>query len=65
MNGKKPSRFQFHFSGVLEACSMLKKWFFFPANLDFGDNLIYPISNPERQDKTEGSIFLREKVDFL
>ena len=25
MNDKKPSRFQFHFSGVLEAFSMLKK----------------------------------------
>ena len=26
MNDKKPSKFQFYFSGVLEAFSMLKKW---------------------------------------
>ena len=25
MNGKKPSKFQFHFPGLLKACSMLKK----------------------------------------
>ena len=50
MNDKKPSRFQFHFLGLLEACLMLnqklneKK----SANLDFRDN---SISNPDGQDR--------------
>jgi hypothetical protein len=51
MNDKKPSRFQFHFSVVLEGFSMLKKFKNFFANLDFGDNPIYPISNPDGQDQ--------------
>ena len=51
MNDKKPSKFQFYFSGVLEAFSMLKKWKKKFASLDFGDNPIYPISNPDGQDR--------------
>ena len=51
MNGKKPSKFQFHFPGLLKACSLLKKTFKKSANLDFGDNPIYPISNPDGQDQ--------------
>ena len=51
MNDKKPSKFQFYFSGVLEAFSMLKKWKKKFASLDFGDNPIYPISNPDGQDQ--------------
>ena len=50
-NDKKPSNFQFYFSGVLEAFSMLKKWKQIFASLDFGDNPIYPISNPDGQDR--------------
>jgi hypothetical protein len=33
------------------------------ANLDFGDNPIYPISDPDGQD--QGLIFWGENVDFL
>ena len=51
MNDKKPSPFQFHFSGVLEAFSMLKKMKKQIVSLDFGDNPIYPISNPDGQDR--------------
>ena len=51
MNDKKPSKFQFYFSGVLEALSMLKKMKKKFASLDFGDNSIYPISNPDGQDR--------------
>ena len=51
MNVKKLSRFQFYFSGVLEAFSMLKPWKKNFASLDFGDNSIYPISNPDGQDQ--------------
>ena len=51
MNDKKPSKFQFYFSGVLEAFSMLKKWKKKIVSLDFGDNPIYPISNPDGQDR--------------
>jgi hypothetical protein len=47
MNSNKPSKFQFHFPGLLESFSMLKK----NANLDFGDNPIYLISNPDGQDR--------------
>ena len=51
MNDKKPSKFQFYFSRVLEAFSMLKKFKKNFASLDFGDNPIYPISNPDGQDR--------------
>ena len=51
MNDKKPSQFQFYFSGVLEAFSMLKKGEKKIVSLDFGDNPIYPISNPDGQDR--------------
>ena len=51
INDKKPSRFQFHFSGVLETFSMLKNMKKKFANLDFGDNPICPISNPDGQDQ--------------
>ena len=51
MNDKKPSNFQFHFPGLLEPCSMLKKKFKNSANLDFEDNPIYPISDPEGHDR--------------
>ena len=45
MNDKKPSKFQFYFSGVLKN---EKKNF---ASLDLEDNPIYPISNPDGQDR--------------
>ena len=52
MNGKKPSQFQFHFSGLLDRSFFdAKKMNFFFANLDFGDNPIYLISNPDGQDQ--------------
>ena len=51
MNDKRPSKFQFYFSGVLEAFSMLRKWKKKIVSLDFGDNPIYPISNPDGQDR--------------
>ena len=41
-----------------DAKRMKKKF----ASLDFGDNPIYPISNPDGQDR--GQIFFGEKVDF-
>ena len=34
------------------------------VSLDFGDNPIYPISNPDGQDQ-EVKFFCGEKVDFL
>ena len=49
MDDKKPSQFQFPFSGVLEAFSMLKKMKE-NATLEFGGNPIYQISNPDGQD---------------
>ena len=51
MNDKKPSKFQFYFSGVLEDFLMLKKLKKKFVSLDFGDNPIYPISNPDGQDR--------------
>ena len=51
MNDKKPSRFQFYFSGVLEAFSKLRKIKKKNASLNFRDNPIYPISNPDGQDQ--------------
>ena len=50
-NDKKPSKFQFHFPGLLVPFSMLKKWKKKSANLDFGDNPIYPLSDPDGQDR--------------
>ena len=44
MNYKKQNPFQFHFSRVLEACE------FFFANLDFRNDPIYLISDPDGQD---------------
>ena len=64
MNDKKPSKSQFYFSGVLEAFSMLKKMkkkYF--ASLDFRDNPIYPISNPDGQDR-EFKLFGAEMLTF-
>ena len=51
MNDKKPSQFQFHFSEVLETFLTLKKMKKMKiANMEFGGNPIYPISNPDGQD---------------
>ena len=51
MNDKKLSKFQFYFSRVLETFSILKKLKKKFCYLDFGDNPIYPISNPDEQDR--------------
>ena len=61
MNGKKLSKFQFYFSGLLIAYPMLKN----EKNVSVNSwgNPIYPISDPDGQD--QGLIFLGENVDFL
>ena len=51
MNDEKPSKFQFHFPGQLVPFSMLKNEKKNSANLDFGDNPIYLISDPDGQEQ--------------
>ena len=62
MNGKKPSRFQFHFSGVLEAFSMLKKWK--KKLLAWTSEIIQFIWYPIQMDRTERSIFGGKRLTF-
>ena len=60
MNDKKPSQFQFYFSGVLEAFSMLKKWkkkFL----LAWTSEIIQFIRYPIQMDRTERSNFFGGK----
>ena len=54
MNEEKPSKFQFYFSGLQVIFSILKKFKKKSANLDFGDNPIYPIYTIDGQDQKVG-----------
>ena len=62
MNGKKLSKFQFHFPGLQVPCLMLKNEKK-SVQVEIGDNPIYPIFNPDGQDQ-EG-FFGGKMVKFL
>ena len=49
-NGKKMSRFQFHFTGLLGTSSMSKQETKKNILLDIGDNPIYPFWEADGQD---------------